>query len=101
MDNCEKIEQLIAGMKFFIEMAIHHFPNEPYWYAYSIYRKLYKACLENNNNVFDWIKSVHSMKKDVIKMDMLEGEKALCLVAKAEVEDIEEYCRKKERNNAK
>ncbi len=101
MDNCEKIEQLIAEMKFFIEMAIHNFPNEPYWYAYSIYRKLYKACLENDNNVFDWIKSVHSMKKDVIKMDMLEGEKALCLVAKAEVEDIEEYCRKKERNNAK
>lgn len=92
MDNREKISALIDEMKFFIDMAVHLFPENPCWYAFSIYRKIYKICIRNTRRVSDWKKILKSIKQDVTRIEMLQGKSPLCVVAKMEVADIERYC---------
>lgn len=93
-DNKEKALGLIDEMEIYIAMAIKKFPDEPQWYAFSIYRKIYKICMKNASDVNVWKKNLKSLKKDATRIEILKGKQALCAVAKAEVADIEEYCSK-------
>ena len=80
-------------MKNYIEIAICLFPNEPRWYAFSVYRRAYKMCLQNEFELNVVKKYLYNMQQDVMKVDMLEGKQPLCVVARKEVADLNEYVR--------
>lgn len=90
--DIKRIENLINEMAVYIEFAVDFFPDNADWYAFSIYRKIYEMRLKNS---FDTLKDgerLADIKRDVTKIDLLNGDNNLCKVAKLEVDDLMGYC---------
>lgn len=91
VEDKEKIVELIEEMEAFINLATRVIPNNASWYAFSVYRKLYKLCVRDHLGSSQSKKYLHAMKQDVAKIKLLNGQSALCIVAQMEVNDIENY----------
>lgn len=90
--DIKKIEILINEMAVYIEFAIDFFPDNADWYAFSIYREIYEMRLKNSFEALKDGEGLVSIKQDVIKIDLLNGDNNLCKVAKLEVDDLMSYC---------
>lgn len=90
VEDKKKITELIEEMEAYINLATRVIPNNVSWYAFSVYRKLYRLCVQNYLGRPQSKKYIHSMKQDVIKIKLLNGQSALCIVAEMEVKDLED-----------
>lgn len=91
IENKDKIVELINEMKVYIEFAIDRYPDDPSWYAFSIYRRIYKMCIYTSFEKLKEDKHLWNIKNDMIKVEMLGGQSNLCKVAKLEVADLISY----------
>lgn len=86
-----RIAELIQEMGLYLDTAIHFFPNNASWYAFSIYRKIYTLCIYEHLDFDKKKRYLNSMKQDVARIKLLKGQSALCIVAEKEVNDLEDY----------